>query len=557
VVHFTSARGGDIPPDPTGGSPVYEGPIAVSGDGTTMTVKAMATKAGMADSDIASAGYAINYNQVSTPQFSPVAGTYTSAQSVTIASATSGASIRYTTDGSEPTSKSGTLYTGSAVNVAVTQPLTAIAYKTDWADSSVATAAFTITGTVATPTFSPGAGTYTSTQNVTIASATSGASIRYTTDGSPPTSASGTLYSAPVSVAVTPTLTAIAYKTDWADSALGTADYGISGVVTTIAGTAGQLGSVDAVGSAASFNQPRGITTDGTDLYVAGYMNNSIRKIGIATGSVSTFAGYYLHAGNTDAAGNNARFQNPSGIVSDGANLYVTDVFSNVIRKIVIATAAVTHQTSPDNPTGGLFDGPWDMARFNVPNAVTTTGGNLYIADSVNNLIRKIALSTRIVSTFAGNTQAGSADGAANVAKFNFPTGITNDGTNLYVTDSYNHTIRKIDITTRVVTTLAGSTGNSGSADGTGSAARFKYPRGLAADDGILYVADTENNTIRKIVIATSAVTTQVGSAINVHGCTDGTGSAARFWGPDSIAVSGSYLYVTDSNNHTIRRISK
>src|SRR4029078_10293410 len=132
---------------------------------------------------------------------------YTSGQSVTISSSTAGAAIHYTTDGSTPTA-SDTLYTGAG-SVAVSETLKAIAVKTDWDNSDVGSAAYVITGKVATPTFSPVAGTYTSAQSVTITSATSGASIYYTTDGTTPTAGS-TLYSGPVSVAVSETLKAIA-----------------------------------------------------------------------------------------------------------------------------------------------------------------------------------------------------------------------------------------------------------------------------------------------------------------------------------------------------------
>ena len=168
-------------------------------------------------------------SQVDALTFSLSGGTYSSSQSVTISTATSGASIRYTTDGSTPTSSYGTVYSG-AVSISSTTTLRAIAYKSGMTNSAVNSATYTIiTGTVANPQFSPGGGTYTSSQSVSISSSTSGAAIRYTTDGSTPTSSTGTVYSSAISVSSTTTLKAIAYKSGMTDSSVSTAVYTISG----------------------------------------------------------------------------------------------------------------------------------------------------------------------------------------------------------------------------------------------------------------------------------------------------------------------------------------
>jgi hypothetical protein len=165
---------------------------------------------------------------VAAPSFSPVAGTYSSAQSVTISSTTSGASIRYTTDGSTPTSTTGTVYS-APVSIGATTTLKAIAYKSGMTDSSVTSGTYTINlPAVAAPTFNPIAGTYSSAQSVTISSTTSGASIRYTTNGTNPTSTTGTVYFTPVSIAATTTLKAIAYKSGMSDSSVTTGTYTIT-----------------------------------------------------------------------------------------------------------------------------------------------------------------------------------------------------------------------------------------------------------------------------------------------------------------------------------------
>ena len=206
--------------------------------------------------------------------------------------------------------------------------------------------------------------------------------------------------------------------------------------------------------------------------------------------------------------------------------------------------------------SSGSSDGTGTAALFNSPSAVTTDGTNLYVADSGNNTIRKIVISTGMVTIFAGssNGDSGSTDGIGTTALFNHPSGITTDGTNLYVADYGNHTIRKIVIATGEVTTLAGTAGSSGSADGTGTAALFNNPLGIASDVNDVYVADSGNHTIRKIVIATGEVTTLAGTA-GSSGSADGTGTAALFNNPADIASDGTNLYIADSGNHTIRKI--
>jgi len=148
----------------------------------------------------------------------------------------------------------------------------------------------------------------------------------------------------------------------------------------------------------------------------------------------------------------------------------------------VAGTGSITVGTGAANGTG-------TSASFNYPYGITTDGTNLYVADSCNHLIRKIVISTGAVTTLAGTGSSGSADGTGTSASFYFPIGITTDGTNLYVADKGNHLIRKIAISTGAVTTLAG-TGSSGSANGTGTSASFNGPVGITTDGTNLYVVD-------------------------------------------------------------------
>jgi len=326
-----------------------------------------------------------------------------------------------------------------------------------------------------------------------------------------------------------------------------------TGYVTTLAGTAGTTGSTDGSGSVASFSFPTGITTDGTNLYVTDYNNNTIRQIVIATGAVTTLAGTVGTAGSTDATGTSASFNKPIGITTDGTNLYVADFGNDTIRKIVIASGAVTTLAGAATAAGSTDapNGPGTSASFNGPSDITisTDGKNLYVPDYSNNTIRQIVIATGGVTTLAGTGTAGSTNGTGSAASFNGPDGITTDGINLYVSDSGNNSIRQIVIATGAVTTLAG-TGTAGSTNGTGSAASFNYPSGLTTVNANLYVADYNNDTIRQISIANSAVTTLAGTG--KAGSVDNT---ASFNYPSGVTTDGTNLYVTDYNNNTIRQI--
>ncbi len=229
--------------EPTTSSALYSAALTVS---TTTTVKAKAFKSGMNNSATATAAYTIGTTQtVAAPVFSPAAGTYTSAQSVTITSATSGAEIRYTTDGSEPTTSSS-LYT-APLTISTTTTVKAKAFKSGMTASATATAAYTIssTQTVASPVFNPAGGTYTSTQSVTITCATSGAQIRYTTDGTEPT-ASSALYSAALTISSTTTVKAKAFVSGMTSSATISQTYTINSAQTPAwtAGTAYKTGDL-------------------------------------------------------------------------------------------------------------------------------------------------------------------------------------------------------------------------------------------------------------------------------------------------------------------------
>src|SRR5438132_1302218 len=330
-----------------------------------------------------------------------------------------------------------------------------------------------------------------------------------------------------------------------------------AGVVTTLAGLAGEDGSTDGTGSYARFSYLFGIAVDGAGNVYVTDLSNTIRKITPA-GVVTTLAGTPGVHGSADGTGSAARFNYPDALTVAGTTLYVAEAYNSTIRKVT-STGVVTTFAGTAGAFGNV-NGTGSAVRFNSPYGVAATStGIIYVADSGNHDIRTIT-PARGVTTFAGSATTdgggiGSADGTGRIARFNYPNGVAVTGTTVYVADTYNHTIRKIT-SNGVVTTLAGAAGVFGSADGTGSGAQFHLPFGVAADKaGNLYVADYSNSTIRKITSA-GVVTTLAGTA-GVIGSADGTGSAAQFFYPFAVAVDGAgNVYVADTNNYTVRKIT-
>lgn len=326
-------------------------------------------------------------------------------------------------------------------------------------------------------------------------------------------------------------------------------------IVSSFAGN-GYAGKEDGTGIQASFYQSQGMTTDSAgNIYVSDTANNLIRKI-TPQAVVTTYAGNGV-ANYVEGAALSASFNIPQGIVIDSAgNLYVADTGNNVIRKI---TSGGQVSTIAGSGSAAFANGTGTSASFNGPTGMTIdSSGNLYVVDTGNNRIRKIvtSVSPAVVSTISGLATAGSVDGSASVATFNAPQGIAIDSTgSLYVTDTSNHRIRKIAMTPSptVISTLAGAT--SGSADGTGTSATFNRPRGITIDaTGNIFVADTNNYEIRKITQG-GVVTTFAGLVTNAVP-SDGSSATAGFSSPVAIAVDASgNLYVADNGNNTIKKL--
>ena len=331
------------------------------------------------------------------------------------------------------------------------------------------------------------------------------------------------------------------------------------GQVTTVAGVPGQPDAIDGPLSRARLDRPRGIAIDASGaIYVSEEYDATIRKI--SDGQVTTIAGLAVWPtrANRNGTGTYARFNYPVGIAPDSSgNLYVSDRDNYTIRKITPEAEVTTLAGRPG--IEGYADGTGGSAMFAAPKGVACdAAGNIFVADAQSNTIRKIT-PTGVVTTLAGLggvvSVPGSADGQGSAARFNFPWGLAADKVgNLYVTDSRNHAIRKVT-PAGIVTTMAGRAGAAGTADGIGAAARFNEPHGVAADEaGNVYVADTENHTIRRIS-PEGSVTTIAGKA-GQYGHADGPGTDARFWRPGALALDrDGTILVADTFNYTIRRI--
>ncbi len=329
--------------------------------------------------------------------------------------------------------------------------------------------------------------------------------------------------------------------------------YGTCSQIKTIAGKLGIEGSLDGIGTEATFNYPTGITVDPLgNLFIADQFNHIIRKI-TPNGVVSTFAGLAGEEGKVDGDSRVARFNLPAGLVTDkSGNIYVTERANRIVRKITQLGQVTTFAGSGEE---GFKDGRGTLASFGSPTGITIDDlDNLYVVDQFNHIIRKITPDGN-VTTIAGTAGlSGEKDGIGTSAMFRFPRDIVlaPDGT-MYVTDFANHIIRKITPSGEV-STFAGS-GLVGSSDGRGTIASFNFPHDITIDkEGNLYVTDVGNYLIRKIT-PSGEVSAFAGSGS--IGGSDGKGTAAvfSFLGDITIDVVGNF-YIADVGNHSIRKMN-
>jgi sugar lactone lactonase YvrE len=338
------------------------------------------------------------------------------------------------------------------------------------------------------------------------------------------------------------------------------------GAVTTLAGSPGLSGSADGVGPAARFNGPAGIVAGmdaaGPAAYVADTGNDTIRRLDLGTLMVTTLAGTAGVPGNHDGGPGVGLLDGPAALAWIGTGtgpLYLADAGNNAIR-LVLLDGTVT--TVAGNGAAGSADGQGAAARFEGPRALALgSDGFLYVADTGNSTLRRMALGDATVTTLAGTAgDPGAHDGVT--ALFNLPQGLALDAAGLLsVADTGNTTLRRLDptATAPAAATWSGTPGNPGHADGPAAEATLRKPRGaVRGASGNLYLADSGNHSIR--AIAPDGTVTTLAGAAGIPGFSDGTGPAARFRQPTALAagvdaLGQDYLIVADTGNHSVRMV--
>ncbi len=337
-------------------------------------------------------------------------------------------------------------------------------------------------------------------------------------------------------------------------------------VTTTVAGN-GTVGFSGDSGAAtqAQLDSPVGLALDGAGtLYIADEVNQRLREVAKATQDIITVAGNGTAGYSGDnAAGTSAELNNPMGVTVDSAgNFYIADSANNVIRKVTPGDQIST--VAGSNALGAGFSGDTGAplsAQLNGPSAVALdAAGNLYIADTGNNRIRKVNFATNVITTVAGSggtTYSG--DGLpATDAALNAPRGLAFDAAgNLYIADSGNQAVRMVSAATQIISTFAGTGVLGFSGDGgQATKAQLNYPLGVALDSaGNLYIADSQNFRIRKVVSGT--ITTIAGTGQPGYGGDGLYSTSSLFTFPASVLVDPSgNVYVGDTGNNVVRLLT-
>jgi trimeric autotransporter adhesin len=358
--------------------------------------------------------------------------------------------------------------------------------------------------------------------------------------------------------------------------------HGQSGIITTVAGSDSTNLGDGGQATVANLDAPYGLAIDRYgNIYISDFYHIRVREVMNSTGIIYTIAGNG-RTGNTGDGGQAtaAEFGNPDGLAFDSSgNLYITDNFYNVIRKIDNSTGIITtvagNGCQVDGGAGGWFSGdggPATLAELNRPQAICLDkSGNIYIADYYNNLIRKVTDSTGIIITVAGNGYGGwrgigtwsgayAGDGGqATEAELHGPDGITvDDSNNLIISDGWNNVIRKVTTSNGLITTIAGNgiagyRGDSGLA----TAARLYSPIASLDTVGNIYIADGGNNVIRFINHNTGIITTIAGVRLGGFSGDGGPAINAEMLPLLVVPKDSNDYYIADAGNNRIRKATK
>ena len=333
-----------------------------------------------------------------------------------------------------------------------------------------------------------------------------------------------------------------------------------TGIITSISGN-GSIGlSGDGVATTLAMVSPFGVTVDSNgNVYVAEYGTNRIRKVD-SSGKITTAIGDGIQgfAGDGGPA-NKVEMSLPTGVAVDSSgNVYFADSLNNRIRKLAggnVSTVAGNGLLSRSGDGGAATS-----AQLNTPLGVAVdagAAGNLYIADTANNVVRRV--SNGVISNFAGTGTAGSSgDGsAATGAQLNGPQGMAVDSAgNLYIADTQNHRVRKV--TGGTISTVAGSgTAGFGGDGGAAGSAQLNLPFGVAVDAaGNLYIAEFANNRVRKVA-ANGTISTLAGNGVNGYSGDGGQAASAMLNGPQSVAVDSlGNVFIADTANNRVRKVT-
>jgi|GEM_PF-5870649 len=333
-------------------------------------------------------------------------------------------------------------------------------------------------------------------------------------------------------------------------------------IITTVAGngTFGYSGDNNAATSA-SLSNPNSVAVDNNgNVYIADYGNNRVRVVNATTGVITTVAGNGTQDfGGDDGLASQSKLNAPSGVLIDAqGNLIIADTYNQRIRKVNMNTSIIT--TLAGTGVTGFLDGPVLQARLDVPQSLAAdVNGNLYLSEYVNRRIRKITGTT--ITTVVGNGGYDGDGSLATEASLKNPQGVAVDAIgNLYIADMLNQRIRKVDYLTKNILTIAGDGSNQYGGDGgLASNAQLYWPRTIVLDkDENLFIADAANHRVRKIDKITGIITTVAGNGSPSYQGDGGLATNASIYNPIGLAFdSQGNLYIADTNNNCIRKVAK